>query len=261
MLLPNVSAPMGRLGATCTALFWQLSAFPSEYLLPTCLVAQIPSLMLFLASRGMFRTLAPSAFPSRAHTTGNHAARGSTHRPPASEALLQLSLTSSTSRSHSASFIYLVLHVSETTLKLFAPQLSSFISHRTVKCYLAVVRSLEIDFSFSDSMVATPRLERVLQGTKPSLTHCWIPLGFLVFRPVTPNVMLCVREITTPSSGVLLLMKTYKDCPLPSGCQAVLPRTAYRAVSCAQWLAFQPTYIAASVLPARCLGRTSFAFT
>ena len=53
--------------------------------------------------------------------------------------------------------------LSESTLEMFAAHLASSVSYRTVKNYLSVVRSLQIDLCHGDPLVATPHLEYMLQ--------------------------------------------------------------------------------------------------
>ena len=97
--------------------------------------------------------------------------------------LIQLSLAPSTRRSYSSGqrrffqFCTTVglLHqsgspfpVSESTLELFVSYLSSTVSYRTVKCYLAAVRSLQIELGLGDPLTLTPCLEHFLRRIKRS---------------------------------------------------------------------------------------------
>ena len=57
---------------------------------------------------------------------------------------------------------------SESTLELFASYLSSSLTHQTIKCHLAAVRSLHIERGLPDPLSNAPRLELVLRGIKRS---------------------------------------------------------------------------------------------
>ena len=60
------------------------------------------------------------------------------------------------------------LLASDSTLELLPVHLASSISFQTFKCYLAVVRALQIKMGFSDPLASSPHLERVLWVVKPA---------------------------------------------------------------------------------------------
>ena len=132
---------------------------------------------------------------------------------------MQLSLAPSTRRSYSSGqrrFLEFcttvgLLHQSgspfpvfESTLELFVSHLSYTVSYCTVKCYLAAVRSLQIDLGLSDPLTTTPRLEHVLRGIKCSqaLTARARPPRL----PVTRDLMLLIHSrlnLADPDSAML----------------------------------------------------------
>ena len=80
---------------------------------------------------------------------------------------------------------------SESTLELFASYLSSSLTHQTIKCYLAAVRSLHIERGLPDPLSNAPRLELVLRGIKRSqAARCPAKSARL---PVTRATLLTIR--------------------------------------------------------------------
>lgn len=87
---------------------------------------------------------------------------------------------------------------SESTLELFASHLSSSVTHQTIKCYLAAVRSLHIERGMADPLSNAPRLELVLRGIKRSQA-ARIPAK-PARLPVTKATLLTIRASLNPSA-------------------------------------------------------------
>ena len=93
---------------------------------------------------------------------------------------------------------------SDAILELFASFLSSSVSHQTIKCYLAAVRSLHIEQGLGDPLANTLRLERVLRGIKRSQASRGPPRPPRL--PVTKDTMLIIRsmlDLSIPDSCML----------------------------------------------------------